>query len=198
MASVSGKPGPRDWSKAKSHRGGFFIAIGPDRERSSAKTSFSILRGPKALYVRIVAEGEQGEPDADFARAHQVFIDWLGDKYWGKIDEDRAHFFVDPGATRRDNAHFIVTRKGRLLQGKRADNEWQGRWQGTATQAGPNRWEAQFEIPFATLGRRPKKGERWGFQVIREQAATREASSWFVSSGRNYMSPQHWGDLVFA
>jgi hypothetical protein len=195
VASIAGKPKPADWKKARLHSG-FFTAIGPDRERPAGKTSFCVLRGPKSLFFRIIAEGEQGEIDAGFARAKKVYIDWLGEKHWSLTD--RAHVFLDPAAGRRDFAHFIVTRQGKTLQGKRADSEWTCKWTGAAQQLSPRRWEALFEIPFAALGNAPKKGDRWGFQIIREQATEKEASSWFVSTGRRYSTPQHWGDLIFA
>src|SRR5690606_24033632 len=68
---------------------------------------------------------------------------------------------------------------------------------GPATRVGAKRWEASWTIPYRSLKRRkPTKGERWGFQVVREQAATKETSCWSVQTGYG-IDPAQWGDLVF-
>jgi hypothetical protein len=196
VRSLAKPPAARDWGKAEAHRG-FFIILGADKPRPSDKTTFAVLRSPSALHVRVVADGPQGEIDAEFVRAKKVFIDFIGARHWSGAD--RAHLFVDPGASRRNFAHFLVGRAGERLQRKRAQNSWKPRWTGAAQRDTPRRWSATFDIPFASLGRRrPKAGERWGFQVIREQAATGETSGWCVNAGRYPSNPTSWGDLIFA
>lgn len=49
--------------------------------------------------------------------------------------------------------------------------------------AGPNRWFAQFAVPFKGLGRTPLRGEAWGVKLVRygkatETGALRLRSSW--------------------
>lgn len=195
VQGVAAAPTEGDWNAARSYTG-FFLSEGADRELPTAQTSFSILRGPDALHVRIVAEGEQGAPDPEFVATKKVYIDWLrATQYW--LFADRSHVFVDVGASRLDFAHFLVDRDGTRLQGKRSDGGWEAPWQGRVVQVSPRRWEAFFEIPFASLGRTPVTGERWGFQIVREQAAVREVSTWCVTTGRGGITPAHWSDLVF-
>lgn len=196
-------PTAKDWDKAERHEG-FFIAAGKDQLRPSAKTAFSVIAGPKHLHVRLIAEGQQGELDPKRLARQQVFIDILDARnYW--MMNDTAHFFVDPAPgsktqarpTRRDFQHFSIQRDGTMRQETRHNNDWHPQWGAEVDQPGKKRWEAYWHLPYATIGGKPKAGDRWGFQLAREQNATKEGSTWFVSTAYGY-DPAEWGDLIFA
>ncbi len=188
-------PTDADWQNATEHQG-FFIAAGVDRTKPTASTSFSVLASPKALHVRMIAKGKQGEIDPEKRAIRQTFIDILGARnYW--MMADQGHLFIDPHATRRDFCHFSVARLGEMKQEKRHDNAWNPDWSAEVDQVSANQWEAYWHLPFETLaGRSPQAGDRWGFQVAREQNPTREGSTWFVSTAYGF-DPAEWGDLIF-
>ncbi len=187
-------PTSRDWDRAETHKD-FYVAAGVDQLMPTATTSFSVLVSDKALHVRMIAMGKQGQIDPEKLAIRQTFIDTLGARnYW--MMADKAHLFVDPGSTRRDFCHFSVARLGEMMQEQRHDNEWSPPWDAEVAQVSEDRWEAYWHIPFATLGGKPKSGDRWGFQIAREQNPTREGSTWFVSTAYGH-DPAEWGDMVF-
>jgi hypothetical protein len=159
----------------------------------------------------LVADGEQGKTDMEavysggarssdehILKGKQVFIDALGARmYW--LGADRGHLLLDVERTRREFTHFVIGLNGDRLQETNTDNLWKAAWQGAATRVGPQQWMAEWTVPFKTLGATPKKGDRWGFQMIREQAATHEVSGWFVSTTDSCdgLRSHEWGDLVF-
>lgn len=188
-------PTDEDWSDVELHSGRFFAHRGTDALYVSEPTDFSVIAGPEALHLRLVAHGAQAESDPDFVREKKVFIDALGARlYWLKADQ--VHLFLDPGPSRRRYIHFVLGRNGKMLQETREDNRWRGSWQGQSLQVSPECWEAYITVPFRTLGRRPEAGERWGFNLAREQAATREAGLWFVTTAAQ-VEAEEWGDLTF-
>lgn len=117
----------------------------------------------------------------------------------GQRGADRGHFLLDVGRTRRSFTHFVVGRNGDRLQQSSLDNSWTGKWEGQATRINARKWVAEWSVPFRGLGAKPSRGDRWGFQIYREQAATHEVSCWFVSTTDSCdgLRSCEWGDLVF-
>ena len=190
------EPTEADWDAAGWQDKPFFVGRHKDALHSRQRTAFAVLAGPDALHVRLLAHGEQGEHDHDFYRAKKVFIDLLGARYYWLM-KDRCHLFLDPGSTRRTYTHYILDRDGETMQETREDNAWTGTWTGAAASSSPVLWQADWTIPYGTLGRTaPDPGERWGFTIAREHAATREAAQWFVTTAPE-VDPREWGDLVF-
>lgn len=193
---VERTPADADWDAAHWQDRPFFIGRHKDALHGEQRTEFAMLAGPDALHARLLAHGEQADYDREFYLAHKVFIDILGARfYW--LMKDRCHLFLDPGSTRRTYTHYILDRDGETMQETREDNSWTGNWTGAATTPSAILWQADWTIPYATLGvDAPEAGERWGFTVAREHAATREAAQWFVTLAPE-VDPREWGDLVF-
>ena len=188
-------PTEADWDAATWQDKPFFAGRHSDMLHSAVRTEFAMLAGPDALFVRLLLHGEQADFDREFYRAKQVFIDMLGARfYW--LMKDRCHLFLDPGRTRRQFSHYIVDRDGETMQETREDNTWTGTWTGDAVTHAADMWQADWRIPFTTLGTPPADGERWGFNIAREHAASREAALWFVTTAPE-VDPREWGDLLF-
>jgi hypothetical protein len=178
---------------------------------ASAGVMFSLLKSPRALHCRLYCRGKQtetngrgtnrkgcGAPDLDILKSKKVYIDALGARmYW--LGADRGHLLLDVRRSRRDFVHFVIGMNGDRLQQTNLDNSWKTKWTGNAARLGAEEWTAEWEIPFHNLSVRPKKGDRWGFQIVREHAATHEISAWFISAtpSCNGLRACEWGDLVF-
>jgi len=188
------KPTARDWSKAAEYRG-FFVVTGPDRAKPAAATRFQVLAGPRALHVRVACEGKQADVSAELMNEKRVYLEWIaGRNFW--MRSDKAHVLIDPLLTRQDYAHFSGDRLGGSWAEKRFRNPWPADWTCRVKTPTPRRWIAEFEIPYKTLGAKPRRGTRWGFQIIREHCAEREVSSWFVSTAYG-VDPAEWGEMTF-
>lgn len=210
VRSLPRAPRERDWQRAGKCKG-FFIIAGADRTRPTAVSEFSILKSPHAIHCRLVAHGAQSTPnlagvysggarssDEAILQGKKPFLDALGARmYW--LGADRGHFLLDVGRTRRGFTHFVVGLNGDRLQQTSLDNSWSANWDGRSVRVSAKKWIAEWSIPFRTLGETPRKGDRWGFQVYREQAATHEVSCWFVSTTDSCdgLRSHEWGDLVF-
>lgn len=191
---VAAEPTDKDWKGAAQYAG-FFTYANNDQIKSCVKTSFKVLASPKALHVQVTMMGKQKDMDPVLLREKKQFIDWIGARnYW--MSKDVAHLLIDRNASRRQFTHFVAGRDGSQAQELRADNHWNGKWQAEVTQPTNNKWQVTMSIPFASLGGKPKAGDRWGFQLIRTHADTGEVSGWFVTTMYG-LDPEEWGDLVF-
>lgn len=186
-------PTAADWKRAPEHAG-FYVVAGPDRAKASAKTAFRVIAGPRALHVRVAASGKQADVPRRLIEDKQPYLDWIGARGWA--GSDWAHLLVDPGPTRRDYLHLVATRDGEQLTERRFATEVDAKWSLEVEQPSRTLWVATFTLPYRTLGATPRKGDRWGFQVAREQQATNEVSSWFVSTAYG-VDPAEWGDITF-
>ena len=62
------------------------------------------------------------------------------------------------------------------------DPSWNGKWSYKCIRKN-NRWHVLYVLPFATLGKTPKPGDMWTFNVCREakgpkRSIDRELSCW--------------------
>jgi hypothetical protein len=189
-------PTARDWQRARKYAQPLFILAGPDRATTPARAEFRFLADRAALHCRLVCHGKQAAPRP--LTAQTVYVAALGARLYFR-QADRGHLLLDPGRTRRRFLHFILGRAGDRLQETNVENLWRAPWQGRATRVNATQWIAEWTLPYSTLGTAPRPGDRWGFQIIREHAARREVSGWFVTATppSNGLRPHEWGDLVF-
>jgi len=77
---------------------------------------------------------------------------------------------VDPGRRKNRYFFFVVTAKGSSHTELRSENgidpTWGVPWSRKARFAGDH-FVVEMEIPFSSLGRRPGRGEVWGFNLLR-------------------------------
>ena len=205
-------PSEADWAGAKWYSD-FFVVTGPDRIESLWKSEFQVIGGPSAFHCRLFAHGEKSlsrqnpgegkydqytERDDSFFSIRKEYIDALGARlYW--LGTDRGHLFLDPQRSRRKFFHFVADRFGNHAQQTHLDNSWKGDWQAHVQEPGETLWIAEWSVPWETLGAIPRTGDRWTFQLMREQALEREVSSWFVTTTPICVGvrPYEWGDIHF-
>ncbi|MCC6683040.1 MAG: hypothetical protein IT445_19250 [Phycisphaeraceae bacterium] len=188
------KPSTTHWRHVDHHRG-LYIVAGPDQVKASAATSFQIVAGPDSLHVRVHCMGRQAEVPSEMLQEKAAYLKWIGGRnFWQR--SDKVHVLLDPGPTRSDYQHYSGDRHGNAWTEKRFLNPWSTTWTYRAVRESANRWVAEFEIPYRIIGDRPGKDAQWGFQLVREQCATREVASWFISTAYG-VDPQEWGDMRF-
>lgn len=206
------EPREADWSRQQKYAG-FYVVTGPDRIKAAHRTEFQVLASPTAFYCRMYAHGprpkaprqvgntpfdQYAERDAHFFESVQPFIQALGARlYW--LGVDRGHLFLDPGHTGRKFFHFVADRAGSHAQQTNLDNAWTGKWRPEIFEPNNKLWTSEWKIPFETIGARPRPGDRWTFQIMRESAEKREISSWFLTTTPSCsgVKPYEWGEVVF-
>ena len=205
------EPSEADWEKAESHEG-FFVATGPDRIHSAWQSAFRVLATPEAFCCRLSAYGEKrlatkggdgrfdqyAERDAEFFIDRKWYLEALGARmYWRGTE--RGHLMLDPTNSGRKFFHFVADRAGGHAQQTQVDNGWAGEWEAAIKEPNDELWVAQWKVPWITLGTKPNAGERWTFQLYREQAIAREVSSWFVTTTPVCagLRPEEWGNVIF-
>lgn len=111
--------------------------------------------------------------------------------FWNPYES--IHLFLDASHGHEDYFHFVLDPSGALLSERRLDEDWEGKWGGTAS-IEPDRWIAAFTLPWGTLGVEPETGRTLGFHLVRIQNSPREVSSWFCATNRR-VNPLEFGHL---
>ncbi len=187
-------PTARDWANAEVHRN-FFVVTGPDRAKAKAKTGFQVIAGPKALHVRMTCNGKQVDIPASLLEDKRSYLEWIaGRNFW--MFSDKAHVLLDPAVARQDFVHFSGDRHNETWAEKRFLNSWPAKWTYRVDCVSTRQWIAEFQLPYTTIGAKPGAGQQWSFQIVREHAAEREVSSWFVSTAYG-VDPAEWGEMTF-
>ncbi|MBM4082556.1 MAG: hypothetical protein FJ278_22820, partial [Planctomycetes bacterium] len=112
-------------------------------------------------------------------------------------DDDAVEVFLDVGHRHADYFQFIGNSLGTKWDSRGRDASWNAEWDYRAT-VWPGHWDAEFRIPFASLGTTaPADGGRWGLNLARDgRTPTREISSWAFMDG-SFHAPERFGLLVF-
>jgi hypothetical protein len=169
--------------------------------RPAHRTFGFALRDKEYLYLAINAETK---PDATVPASRRRSV-----RYEDMIpqeEEDLVEVLIDPlnGGTRSpgDLYHIVVKRSGICLteQGIAFDPPCGTRrvWPAdidVATRASPDRWTGELRIPLSALGRGETRGEVWGFNITRWDAAEQEFSTWSGAVGNAY-DPLSLGNLI--
>jgi len=86
---------------------------------------------------------------------------------WG---DDALEVSIDPRQTRLKHKHFIMPPNGLAITFIGSNNRQEQGWNppfNYRVSLEDKAWVIEAEFPFAMLGRTPKKGETWGFNVLR-------------------------------
>ena len=97
------------------------------------------------------------------------------------MDNDNLEIILDTYHDHRNAYFFSTNPAGALVDGRVTENqeaalEWDGIWN-VRTSVDDQGWNAEFEIPFKTVGFNPKISD-WGFNISRFLAHGRETSRW--------------------
>ncbi len=114
--------------------------------------------------------------------------------------DDCVEIFIDPNYTRDTYFHLIMnslgTKYDALCSIGKFDREWNGFWEGASSvDIDEQRWIAEIKIPFSTLGKTPKAGERWLINLAREQKTQGNVVSTWTNGV--FHDPQSFGILIF-
>lgn len=72
---------------------------------------------------------------------------------------------------------------------------WDGKW-AVRTKRLEDRWEAEFYIPFSTLGNTPEVGHIWRMNILRSTVSNSELAAWSCPFGR-LDDVSRFGEVVF-
>ena len=93
--------------------------------------------------------------------------------------------------------HFACNVDGVQLddRGLGAPASWDGTW-AVRTKRLEDRWEAEFYIPFSTLGNTPEVGHIWRMNILRSTVSNSELAAWSCPFGR-LDDVSRFGEVVF-
>ncbi|MFW6108444.1 MAG: carbohydrate-binding family 9-like protein, partial [bacterium] len=112
--------------------------------------------------------------------------------------DDCIELFLKPNPKARTYYHIGVNTLGTVYDGRNrpSDKGWESKAR-VAVSKGQRAWFIEMAFPFAAFAEAPRAGERWRFNIGREEKPSRENSSWAPVGGR-FHSPGKFGWLEFA
>lgn len=114
----------------------------------------------------------------------------------GNVFRDESlEIFLRPGGT-GDYYQLAANILGTRYESRIMDPNFNGPWQAAAS-SGRDSWILEIAIPFASLRAAVKPGDRWTFNVCRNQHPNNENSTWSGLQGA-FHAPDQFGTLVFA
>ncbi len=151
------------------------------------ETNIKVLYDDKNLYVKVVGFEKNTGNLSSYA---------YGDIPLVFADDDFELFFD----TRHDQSNFyrlMVNPKGKVLCSSPA-GLFSFKFD-VNTYVGRNYWSAKFKIPFSQLHiKKPKKGDIWGFNVIRHRLQSKvQQSFWSLMQYYLPYQPEYFGILKF-
>jgi len=176
----------RNWTDVPAS-GDFFIYR--TEKAAAKKTSFKAVWTPEALYVMVHC------PEPGLAKLKTKEPD--NGKLW---EDDSVEIFLDCGMDNEAYCHFIANAAGKRYQALRKDKVKLAAWT-AACARNQGAYTLTFKIPFAVLGKAPKPGDVWRFNVCRNDSLSQNArnTSWaFVPPANTFHSPEAFGFLKFA
>jgi len=159
-----------------------FVRLG-ERAFAAAQTTVYVYRTEEALHVGV--------------RAHEPRMDTMASTAAGRDDtvwdKEAVELRYRAG---NDTYRFAVNPEGALFDSRNRAPFWDS--QATVgTRAFNDEWVAELVIPFADLGGRPPRGDRWDLNVIRHRYnVVRETSTWAVDE-RIFGAESAEGVIVF-
>ncbi|MDO9574411.1 MAG: sugar-binding protein, partial [Candidatus Contubernalis sp.] len=172
------------WDKVLEEKN--FLKLGT-KETAGKNTSFRVGYDDKNLYFGVIC----AEPDMDKIKAQPKDSELV----WGY---DGIEMFVFP-SREPDCFQFAVNNAGAHLNLKAGNANsfplWD--WQ-VKTAKGKNFYSVETKIPFAVLGKKPRKGERWFFNVARNTFTPGSDlyTTWSYLKDRFY-EPENFGVVLF-
>lgn len=168
--SVDGQLDEAAWATAPRQRG-FTQRFPNDGARASLDTSFSVLYDDAAVYIGVWADDPQ--PQLIRRLLTRRDVDGVADSIAVGIDSyhDRRTAYVfqlNAAGVQRDLLRY---------DDSQLDDTWDAVWTGNSAVNGTG-WTAEFRIPLNQLRYGASDAQRWGFQIARFVARTKEESSW--------------------
>lgn len=170
------------WGKVMEENG--FLKLGT-RETAGKNTSLRVGYDDKNLYFGVICS----EPDMDKIKAQLKD----NEAVWS---EDGIEIFVFP-SPKPDYFQFAVNTAGARLNLKNTSQSPLWDWQ-VKTAQGKDFYSVEAKIPFATLGKRPQKGERWFFNVARNTLppGSDRLTTWSYLKNQ-FHEPENFGVILF-
>ncbi|MFH1903854.1 MAG: sugar-binding protein [Candidatus Omnitrophota bacterium] len=170
------------WGKVLEENG--FLKLGT-RETAGKNTSLRVGYDDENLYFGIICS----EPDMDKIKAQLKD----NEAVWS---EDGIEIFVFP-SQKPDYFQFALNTAGARLNLKNITQFPLWDWQ-VKTAKGKDFYSVETKIPFAVLGKRPQKGERWFFNVARNtlMPGSDPHTTWsYLKNG--FHEPDNFGVILF-
>ncbi|MHB8996558.1 MAG: carbohydrate-binding family 9-like protein [Armatimonadota bacterium] len=109
--------------------------------------------------------------------------------------DESLEIFLRPGGS---GSYYQLAANilGTKYESRGTDASFNGAWE-TATSSGREAWVLEMAVPFASLGVGVKPGDRWTFNVCRNENPCAEHSTWSGLQGA-FHSPEQFGTMVLA
>lgn len=179
---IDGKIAPGEWDRAAATCA--FRRIG-DGNASTRATLCYLSFDEQSLYVAF---------RCDAPAPPKATVKTPDGTVW---EDDAVEVFLRPNLSSEDYFQFIGNSVGAMWDSKGKDPKWNTNWKYAATVSGA-RWEAEFGIPFSSLGvNAPADETAWGANLARDaQAGGQETSAWAWTNG-NLHTPSRFGRIAF-
>jgi len=115
------------------------------------------------------------------------------DDRWIAEDADRVEFFLLPNEG-QGYRRFQINPKGVRCDSQGFAPAWHSGWR-TATGAEARAWTMEAAIPFRAFITGSVHADRWFFNVLRYNAASKETTTWAPSEYRSTLGRNTWGTL---
>ncbi|MFH2069066.1 MAG: sugar-binding protein [Candidatus Omnitrophota bacterium] len=170
------------WEKVLDENG--FLKLGT-RETAGKNTSLRVGYDDKNLYFGVICS----EPDLDKIKAQLKD----NEAVWS---EDGIEIFVFP-SQKPDYFQFALNTAGARLNLKNTTQFPLWDWQ-VKTAKGKDFYSVETKIPFAILGKRPQKGEKWFFNVARNTLTpgSDRLTTWSYLKNQ-FHEPENFGVILF-
>lgn len=154
------------------------------REKATAR----IFHTTNGIYIGLDAQ----EADSGQIRCSKQKRDeyvWLDPSF---------EIFIDSKLTRGTYHHLVFNADGVQYDANLGNSAWSGHWQvNTARKKDHSGWTAEVFIPFGAMGIDFNNGDRWGFNICRNNPRFPEISSWAPTYG-HFHEPLRFGQLVIS
>lgn len=158
-----------------------------DRDNPALEQTLAFIgRDKDALYIALACKDSRQNGILGESIAHDsedIFAD------------DNVEIFLSPFFDGKDYYHFAMNAAGSKYEAHKYDKKWDANWDGAVSRDG-NGWNAEFRIPFSSLGLNTKCSDEWRINLCRHRAnkSNVEYSSW-SRVHKNFHNPERFGIL---
>ena len=165
---IDGRDNDEAW-QATQNASDFYMVLPMDTSKAKIRTDVRMAYDEHNIYLLAVC----------YATGVDMVESLRRDFAFGK--NDNFLLFIDPFEDQTNGVSFGVNAAGAqwdglMYEGGKVDLSWDHKWI-SAVKRYPDRWVAEFSIPFKTL-RYKKDWQSWGINFSRNDLKTTEKSSW--------------------
>jgi len=169
------------WAKTK-----FVELKHPNGNTPKEKTLAKYLYTDDGIYIGIDAQEANSDQIKCRCTKHDDYV-------WG---DPSIEMFIDSKLTRGTYHQLGFNVDGVQYDNSLGNANWDGRWQVKTTRKSDNSgWTAEVFLPFADFAIDKSNGNKWGFNLCRNNPREKEISTWAPTYG-GFHVPLRFGQLV--